>query len=60
MKFKLEIELGNDEMQTGNDVLNALRDSLKAEEQLPLEVGVGGRLWDVNGNLVGKWEVTKQ
>jgi hypothetical protein len=59
VKFTLEIELGNDAMQTGRDVLNALRESLKGEEPLPLETGVGGRLWDVNGNLVGKWEVTE-
>jgi hypothetical protein len=57
MKFVLEVELGNDAMQTGSDVLNALSDSLKDEETLPLEVGVGGRLWDENGNTVGKWEV---
>jgi hypothetical protein len=60
MKFLLEIDLGNDAMQTVGDVLNAVRDSLKNEEPLPLEVGIGGHLWDKNGNKVGKWEVDEQ
>jgi hypothetical protein len=59
MKLKLEIKLGNDAMQTGAEVLASLADSLKGEEELPLEVGVGGVLWDVNGNTVGKWAVVE-
>lgn len=58
MIFQLEIKLGNDAMQTGFDVIRAIQDSLKGEESLPLEVGVGGVLWDSNGNSVGQWEVT--
>lgn len=42
MKFTLEINLGNDAMQTGTDII------------------VGGVLWDVNGNTVGKWKVVSQ
>ena len=59
MTFTLRIELGNDAMQSGADVIRSIRDSFKGEEDLPLEVGVGGRLWDVNGNTVGSWEVVK-
>ncbi len=59
MKFTLEIRLGNDAMQNGADVITAIKDSLKGEETLRLDVGVGGVLWDVNGNVVGKWKVTE-
>jgi hypothetical protein len=59
MKFVLEIELGNDAMQTGTDVLRAIRESLKGEEGLPLDAGTAGILWDENGNTVGKWEVKR-
>lgn len=57
MKFVLEIELGNDAMQNGTDVIKAIRESLKGEESLPLDEGTAGRLWDENGNLVGSWKV---
>ncbi len=57
MKFTLDLELDNDAMQTGADVLKALRESLKGEEGLPLEEGTAGRLWDINGNIVGGWKV---
>jgi DNA-directed RNA polymerase subunit M/transcription elongation factor TFIIS len=59
MKFTLSIDLGNDAMQTGADVLKALRESLKGEERLLLDAGTAGRLWDENGNTVGKWNVTE-
>ena len=59
MKFTLEIELGNDAMQTGADVIKAIRESLKDEESLPLDIGTAGSLWDENGNTVGKYEVRR-
>jgi hypothetical protein len=59
MKLTLEIELGNDAMQTGRDAINAIRDSFKGEEDLPLDPGVAGKLWDINGNIVGQWEVAE-
>ena len=59
MKFVLEIELGNDAMQTGADVIKAIRESLKDEESLPLDIGTAGSLWDENGNTVGGWEVKR-
>ena len=46
-------------MQSGADVIKAIRESLKGEERLPLDIGTAGRLWDENGNLVGGWEVKR-
>ena len=53
-KFKLEIQLGNDVMQTMDDIAGALE-----------RVAVGnihngsdtGRIFDDNGNTVGTWSV---
>jgi hypothetical protein len=63
MKFRLEIELGNDAMQTLDDVIAALqasRNSL-ADGNEPLTIGDNDRvLGDENGNNIGKWEVTKR
>jgi hypothetical protein len=59
MKFTLEIEMGNDAMQTGADVIKSIRESLKGEEELEFDRPVSGRLWDKNGNLVGKWEASE-
>jgi hypothetical protein len=59
MKFTLEIELGNDAMMTGADVIKSLKNSLKDEEELPLDEGTAGMLWDENGNTVGKWSVSE-
>jgi hypothetical protein len=56
MKFMLEIEI-TDEMKTGATVIKSLRDSLKHEEKLLLEPGVGGLLWAQSGETVGKWIV---
>lgn len=52
MRFKLEIELGNDAMQTPMDVamaLTSLADRLTASP--PTE----GVIRDENGNPVGRW-----
>ena len=53
-KFKLEIRLGNDAMQTMDDIAEALE-----------RVAVGnihngqntGRIFDDNGNTVGTWSI---
>ena len=63
MKFRLEIELGNDAMQTLDDVIAALRASRNslADGNEPLTTGDNDRvLRDENGNNIGKWEVTKR
>lgn len=59
MKLRVEIELGNDAMQTPGDVLRALNVYLGIRDQTsPLEAGEDGAVGDVNGNTVGHWEVT--
>lgn len=60
-KFKLTIELGNDEMKDGRDLNIALR---KVGEFLVpiLEGGLPGRteaILDANGNKVGRWSITR-
>lgn len=61
MKFVLEIELGNDAMENGADVGEALR---RVAESVYLPVGcivtptiAPVKIRDINGNTVGKWEV---
>ena len=61
MKFTLEIELGNDAMQTRQDIEEALR---KLGQNLrymsdPPEDGNEGFIADANGNGVGTWRVTE-
>lgn len=56
MKFKLEIELGNDAMQTPSDVRRALRE-IAATARFPVAGEEDeGRIGDENGNTVGRWE----
>lgn len=61
MKFTLEIELGNDAMQTYADIARAcLR--LKSEKMGCVHEDAeddAGRIYDVNGNKVGFWEVSE-
>jgi len=55
-KFKLEIELGNDEMNSPARVADALKELLQvlysAEEKVR---SLKARIADDNGNSVGKW-----
>lgn len=60
MKFTLEIELGNAAMQTSWDVGQALRE-LGTKYQNGSDgpdIRDAGKVHDLNGNTVGKWEVT--
>jgi hypothetical protein len=55
----LEIELGNEGMQTLGDVrdsVNACIHSL-SDGYEPLQVGEQAVVWDVNGKTVGEWVV---
>jgi hypothetical protein len=53
-KFTLSIELGNEAMQTGEDVARALREVAKK-----LDGGDdSGRIRDENGNTVGEWDLS--
>ncbi len=63
MEFQLKIELGNDAMQTADDIRAAVKDVAKylkewRSGELP-EVGDNAPIRDVNGNIVGKWEIVK-
>ena len=50
--FKLEIELGNDSMQSGPDVARALRQvAIRIENNLEAR----GAIVDANGNTVGHY-----
>jgi hypothetical protein len=60
-EFTLNIELGNEAMQTGLDVAEALKKVAKkiymfgGEDEL---IGCGGKIMDGNGNSVGSWQVS--
>lgn len=55
-RFILTIELGNDAMQTYQDVHDALR---KVADFVSADPGDTGNVRDANGNTVGKWSVTE-
>ena len=59
MKIAIEIELGNEAMQSTNDVLTALIQSLNKHDRDggELELGDAAYLRDRNGNTVGRWDV---
>ena len=54
MKFTLTIELGNDAMQTPEDVAGALREVADDVERTSMPQD-GHRVRDYNGNTVGRW-----
>jgi hypothetical protein len=55
MKFTLTIELGNEAMQSHEDIARALEDVI---ERLRLATHVeNGSIRDDNGNTVGRWGV---
>lgn len=64
MKFRLDIELGNDAMKTGEDlaqviqgVANTVRKYNADELAQAADETHSMRLRDVNGNTVGSWRV---
>ncbi|GAC1496208.1 MAG: hypothetical protein NVS1B2_16160 [Vulcanimicrobiaceae bacterium] len=63
MTFEISITLGNDGMQTGDDVAAALRAVADkcADRDLTTPTNLGTRwgISDANGNRVGTWTVTK-
>jgi hypothetical protein len=54
--FKLSIELGNDAIQTPDDVATVLRVIADLAWWSPWESTESGCIQDVNGNPVGAWE----
>lgn len=55
--FTLTIKLGNDAMQSANDVSHALYET--AEKIDARDDMRDGRIYDANGNKVGEWNVSK-
>lgn len=54
-EFRLNIELGNAEMQSGEQIAEALREVADELEWLSLD----GKIFDVNGNTVGSYRHVK-
>lgn len=71
MKFVLEIELGNDAMQTANDIARALHNAAgtigseglvfgDGQDEIPFDYIPKPQtvvIRDDNGNAVGSWEI---
>ncbi len=59
MKLTVEIELGNDAMQTNTDALALLQRAWHSRGggSVRFKVGDGGKFLDSNGNSVGYWKV---
>ena len=55
--FTLEIQLGNDAMQTSEEVAETLR---SVAEKIDFEGKESGAIMDENGNSVGRFEVRKR
>jgi hypothetical protein len=58
MKFTLQIKLGNEAMQTGYDIAQALTEvaeKLRGEDDARMDWS--GNIRDINGNTVGSWKV---
>lgn len=58
MKVTIEIDLGNEAMQTALDVSEAVAESLDVGYDATLVAGMTGAMRDCNGNTVGRWAVT--
>lgn len=64
-RFRIEIELGNDAMQTEEDVARLLSETARKLRAKTIHLYHGGdypsgALRDVNGNKVGQWEVCEE
>ena len=56
-KFRLNIEMGNDAMQTPRELAEALRElATRVESIAEDETQVSAKVLDDNGNEVGSWE----
>jgi hypothetical protein len=53
--FILEIELGNDGMQTSAHIAAALTKVVKQLTNVAMAKGIIVKIMDVNGNSVGRW-----
>ncbi len=62
MTFTLTIETGNDAMQTFPDIAGALlklATLLRGYGEISQTCWDGGKIRDLNGNSVGRWEMSK-
>lgn len=64
MKFRLEIELGNDAMKDYADIAQALigmARKLEMRHNADVELGQWdtSAMRDTNGNIVGQWEIVE-
>jgi hypothetical protein len=61
MQVRVEIELGNDAMQTKAEIGEAVNRAMiwGGSPLDPATVGESGAITDWNGNTVGKWEVVE-
>jgi len=57
MRLTLQIDLGNDGMQTAADVLAAINRSMNYPQLATMGAGDSEAIRDGNGNTVGAWEV---
>lgn len=60
MKLAVEIDLGNDAMQTAADASDSINKALIRQSRSaldPLRAGEEGTIMDGNGNTVGTWKV---
>lgn len=60
MRLVVEVELGNEAMQTATEAGNAIARALEGQCAIPFEPlneHEVGTVRDRNGNTVGKWEV---
>ena len=56
MEFKVRIRLGNEAMQTAEDLADALRRLAEKVERADVS-GDHGVIMDTNGNRVGTWDI---
>ena len=58
MKLVIEVELGNDALETSSEAALSIQTALLAQTPFEsLEVGMCGTIRDGNGNTVGRWDV---
>lgn len=63
MRFKIELDSGNDNLQTPNDLIEVLEYQVsrlrKAAMFGHLDTDNGAKILDINGNTIGSWEFEK-
>ena len=54
-KFIVELDLGNDAMQTQSDIIETLKNVIRQLPSVAMSKGIAVKIKDANGNTVGKW-----